>query len=111
MKGLLPNSIRALIFALIGATGLAHQTHATVIWSFYETSISCFTGSCFLPAQPYVLATLTLPGPTSAGTAKWQGGPVGPAPVYTGSDFLLTLPFTHLSPALTGPGCDPSGGP
>jgi hypothetical protein len=28
-----------------------------------------------LPPQPFILMTMTLPGPTSAGTAIWQGPP------------------------------------
>ena len=31
-----------------------------------------------------------LPGPTSAGSAFWQGNP-GVAPVYTGDSFAFTL--------------------
>jgi hypothetical protein len=64
-----------------------------VTWSFYETGItSCNSPapfSCVLPPQPFVLATLVLPGPTSAGTAIWDG--VSP-PVYTGDNFTLTVP-------------------
>jgi hypothetical protein len=56
-----------------------------------------------LPPQPFVLATLVLPGPTSAGTAIWDG--VSP-PVYTGDNFTLTVPVVHgaltVSPAFTG---------
>jgi hypothetical protein len=53
--------------------------------------------------------TLVLPGPTSAGTAIWDG--VNP-PVYTGDSFILNVPFTRsLTPAFMGnpgpfgPGC------
>jgi hypothetical protein len=50
--------------------------------------------------------TLTLPGPTSSGTAFWAGGPSPPfpAPIYTGDSFVLTtgLGFGQLSPAFTG---------
>jgi hypothetical protein len=75
---------------------LPASADASVTWSFYETGISCFSGRCSLPPQPFVFATFTLPEPTSAGTARWGGFP-GPAPVYTGDDFTLSLPFTNLS--------------
>ena len=83
--------------------GLCYPGH----WSFYETGItSCNSPapfSCVLPRQPFVLATLVLPGPTSAGTAIWDG--VSP-PVYTGDNFTLTVPVVHgaltVSPAFTG---------
>jgi len=94
--------ILAILAAAIGATALVHQARATVVWSFYETGISCFEGSCTLPPQPYVLVTLTLPGPTSTGTAIWQGDPRVP-PVYTGDDFILNSPAgPELSPRFTG---------
>ncbi len=96
-------AIRILaVAAAIGATALVHQARATVVWSFYETGISCFEGSCPLPPQPYVLATLALPGPASAGTAIWRGDP-RVAPVYTGDDFTLNSPAgPELSPRFTG---------
>jgi hypothetical protein len=71
-----------------------------VTWSFYETGItSCNSPSpfsCVLPPQPFVLMTLTLPGPTSTGTAIWQGSPS--LPVYTGDSFALSLPFLSIPP-------------
>jgi hypothetical protein len=86
--------------------------HATpVTWSFYETGItSCnIPANCVLPPQPYIFMTLVLPGPTSAGTAIWDG--VNP-PAYTGDSFVLNVPFTRsLTPAFMGnpgpfgPGC------
>jgi hypothetical protein len=53
---------------------------------------------CVLPPQPFVFMTLTLPGPTSTGTAIWQGSP---SPVYTGDSFALTLPIIRFRSPLT----------
>jgi hypothetical protein len=72
MKQLAPVIAAALI-------ALPAAADATVIWSFYETAItSCNGGTCVLPPQPFVLLTLTLPGPTSAGTATWPPRVSGP---------------------------------
>jgi hypothetical protein len=72
-------TLRTLSLAvIIAARALVHETRATVIWSFYETGISCFLGLCELPTQPYVLMTLTLPGATSSGTARWGGSLLRP---------------------------------
>jgi hypothetical protein len=107
MKQLVPVIAAALI-------ALPPTADATVIWSFYETTItSCNGGTCVLPPQPFVLLTLTLPGPTSAGTATWPpviSGTRNP-PVYTGDSFALSLPFGPtatplLTPAFAGvPDC------
>jgi hypothetical protein len=107
MKQLAPVIAAALI-------ALSPAADATVIWSFYETAItSCNGGTCVLPPQPFVLLTLTLPGPTSAGTATWPpviSGTRNP-PVYTGDSFALSLPFGPtatplLTPAFAGvPDC------
>ena len=68
--------------------------HATVVWDFNATSctLSYGTNGCS-PTQQYpaLLATLTLPGPDSSGSAVWTGGldsQVFP-PVYTGDAFTL----------------------
>jgi hypothetical protein len=54
--------------------------------------------------------TLTLPGPTSAGTATWLG--TGTQPVYTGDRFTLTVPFTRpVTPAFAGDASNPGGIP
>jgi len=80
-----------LAISVIGLTAPVAAYSAPVIWSFYETGItSCNSPSpfsCVLPPQPFVLATLVLPGPTSAGTAIWDR--VSP-PVYTGDNFTLS---------------------
>jgi hypothetical protein len=75
-----------------------------VTWSFYETGIgSCSPFQCTPPPLPHVFATLTLPGPTSSGSAFWQGPPVGPPPVYTGDSFSLSIEHVPtLSPAFAG---------
>jgi hypothetical protein len=102
-------TIRTLALAVsIAAATLAHQACATVIWSFYETGVSCSLGRCELPSQPFVLITLALPGPTSSGTARWRGS-FTPPPVFTGDDFTLDWRFGQLSPAFTGNGCDVLG--
>jgi hypothetical protein len=56
-------------------TGIALMTAvvadaAPVTWSFYETSCKTIqSGADCTPPQPFVLATLTLPDATSAGSA------------------------------------------
>jgi hypothetical protein len=98
------NKLIPLALSAAALTALPAPADATVTWSFYETGIVSCNGHCSLPPQPYVLATLALPGPTSTGTARWQGAP-GPAPVYTGDDFTLNTPFLRtgeLSPAFDG---------
>ncbi len=105
------NHIRLAIW-VIGFMAPVAAYATPVTWSFYETGItSCNSPSprsCVLPPQPFVLMTLTLPGPTSNGTATWDG--VNP-PVYTGDSFILTLPFTApLTPAFVGDASNPGGG-
>lgn len=74
---------------------------ATVTWSFFETGISCSSGTCDLLPQPSVFATLTLPQLVSAGTAQWRGVPT--TPIFTGDDFLLTIGgFLQVSSAFNG---------
>ena len=96
MKQLVPVIAAALI-------ALPPAADATVIWSFYETAITFCNnpGSCVLPPQPFVLLTLTLPGPTSAGTATWLPQETRNPPVYTGDSFALSLPGPTASPLLT----------
>jgi hypothetical protein len=85
-----------------------------VTWSFYETSIdSCNSpNQCVLPPQPFVLMTLTLPGPASSGSAVWPG--FDTSPVYTGDSFALTVPLSFmgpftLTPAFAGNVSNPGG--
>jgi hypothetical protein len=84
--------IKLITLAMIAAAVAvfsASARAAPVTWSFFETGISCqFSGSCSLPPQPFVFATLTLPGPTSSGSGFWQGPGTTP-PVYTGDSFLF----------------------
>ena len=92
------------LFAAVLTTATVNQAHSTVTWSFFETGISCFTGpSCTLPPQPFVFATLTLPGPISEGTALWRGAGFSP-PVYTGDEFVFSFDFGlyRLTPAFNG---------
>ena len=97
----------AILAAPIGPIGPAPAAAAPVTWSFFETGCTDpFHGGNCTPPQPFVLATLVLPGPTSAGAAFWQGDP-RVAPVYTGDSFAFTVPsalpsIQTLTPAFTG---------
>jgi hypothetical protein len=108
-------TIIRLAIWVVGLTAPVAVYATPVTWSFYETAItSCGFSSpstaCVLPPQPFVLLTLTLPGPTSAGTATWLG--TGTVPVYTGDSFALTLPFARpLTPAFAGDASNPGGIP
>src|SRR6266446_3773200 len=94
------NKLLALAIAAIWLTSPIAAKAAPVTWSFHETAItSCSSPPfCVLPSQPFGLMTLTLPGPTSAGTAIWLG--TGSLPVYTGDSFILTT-AAHFVPSLT----------
>jgi hypothetical protein len=100
------NKLVGLVISTIAFAAPIAADASPVTWSFYETGItSCNSPSafsCVLPPQPFVLMTLTLPGPTSTGTAIWQGSPS--LPVYTGDSFALPLPFLRrpLTPAFAG---------
>ena len=99
------NKLAGLVISTIAFAAPIAADASPVTWSFYETGItSCNSPSafsCVLPPQPFVLMTLTLPGPTSTGTAIWQGSPS--LPVYTGDSFALPLPFLTLHPATLTP--------
>ncbi|HJY48315.1 MAG TPA: hypothetical protein VJ349_06705 [Stellaceae bacterium] len=97
------NKLVGLVISTIAFAAPIAADASPVTWSFYETGItSCNSPrDCMLPRQPFVLMTLTLPGPTSTGTAIWQGGPS--LPVYTGDSFALPLPFLTLHPATLTP--------
>jgi hypothetical protein len=85
------------LMALAAATvliALAPAANATVVWTFFETGCTgfSFSGPCHSDhpvAFPFPLVTLTLPGPTSAGTAVWKPGTGPPPPIYTGDTFAL----------------------
>ena len=97
------NKLVGLVISTIAFAAPIAADASPVIWSFYETAItSCNSPrDCMLPRQPFVLMTLTLPGPTSTGTAIWQGSPS--LPVYTGDSFALPLPFLTLHPGTLTP--------
>jgi len=104
------NKLVGLVISTIAFAAPIAADASPVIWSFYETAItSCNSPrDCMLPRQPFVLMTLTLPGPTSSGTATWLG--TGTQPVYTGDSFTLTVPFTRpLTPAFAGDASNPGG--
>lgn len=108
------NKLVGLVISTIAFAAPIAADASPVTWSFYETGItSCNSPlpfGCVLPPQPFVLMTLTLPGPTSAGTATWLG--TGTQPVYTGDSFTLTVPFTRpLTPAFAGDASNPGGIP
>jgi hypothetical protein len=107
---------KLIALALMAAFAVPTLANAgPVTWSFYETSIdSCNSpNQCVLPPQPFVLMTLTLPGPTSSGTAVWNwvGGPS--TPVHTGDSFALVLPLSMgpviLTPGFAGNASNPGG--
>lgn len=90
---------------ILSAAGLsmlaATPASANKVWDFQVTSIACpFSGTCSVPSAP--LAELVLPGPDSAGSAKWATGypilPGDPPPVHTGDDFRFQSGRLSLSP-------------
>jgi hypothetical protein len=70
-----------------------------VAWDFIATGCSggCISGQSY----PVTLATLTLPGPDSSGTAKYEGAP-GHVPIYTGDSFILNWDADYSRPGLPG---------
>jgi hypothetical protein len=84
---------------------------APVTWDFIATGCSNgpFNNGC-VPAQTYPveLATLTLPGPNSSGTAVWNGIT---APIYRGSGFSLDFSGSYLPITDTYPGHEFECGP
>jgi hypothetical protein len=99
----------ACVFGLLTTERVAA---APVTWDFQATSCSNFGGAGCVAAQQYpaLLATLTLPGPDSAGSAFWAVDPVTP-PVYTGDSFVLDFSarYRPLSPAFAGNGGNRDG--
>lgn len=64
----------AILATPIGPIGPMPAAAAPVTWSFFGTACADLQrGSDCTPPHPFVLATLVLPGPTSAGSAFWQG--------------------------------------
>jgi len=99
--------LRFIAFAIVVVAPITVEA-TPVTWSFFETAITFCNGrpgiDCVSPPQPFVLMTLTLPGPTSAGTATYSGFPA--PPVYTGDSFILSgLPFRPISPGFSGEDC------
>jgi hypothetical protein len=113
MHKLLPVAIAA-----IWLTSPVAADAAPVTWNFYETGcvaeLGLSTSPCKLPPQPYAIASLTLPGPTSSGSAQAYGYALYPnlpaaPPILTGggNDFTFVLNGTasKLTPSdLIGPG-------
>jgi hypothetical protein len=103
--------IGAVVLAVLAFVGIfsspAHS--APVTWDFVATSCSPFApaSSCDpKQAYPVVLATLTLPGPDSSGTAFFNsepGPPIVVPAVYTGDSFALNFSshYRVLTPAFT----------
>lgn len=82
-----------------------------VTWNFFETGITCDNPRlCSLPPQPYILASLTLPGPTSSGSANWiNGGFPVPPPTLAGDGFVLAIdPGTSSVPKYRLSSTDPT---
>jgi hypothetical protein len=92
-------SLAGALLAAVMTTAIGHQARATVTWSFFETGLSCFSGPCILPPQPFIFATLMLPGTISEGSAIWQG--FGP-PIYTGDGFIFSFDSFRFTPAFNG---------
>jgi hypothetical protein len=90
----------ACVFALLTAERVAA---APVTWDFIATG--CTYGNCLSGQHyPVTLATLTLPGPDSSGTAVFGGwGPGSTYPArYTGDSFVLEWSdWRPLTPAFT----------
>src|SRR4051812_1929156 len=109
----------ACAFALLTTERVAA---APVTWEFIATGChsdqqhqNSFLVEGCVPTQTYpvTLATLTLPGPDSSGSAVWSG-PFGlglGSPVYTGDSFSLdwALRYRPLTQAFVAPAF-PCGG-
>jgi hypothetical protein len=95
--------------ALLALTPPAHA--APVLWDFEATSCTVVYGASFggcstTQQYPAPLATLTLNGPDSSGTAVWEPeDPFAPRlPVYTGDGFAFAFAgLPTIDPAFTGP--------
>ena len=104
-RGAASNKCSALILlACIFALLMAEQVVAApVTWDFVANSCSTFSGTGCDPKQQYpaLIATLTLTGPDSSGSAVFNGG-AGPA-TYAGDSFSLDFSSSYraLTPAFT----------
>jgi hypothetical protein len=102
---------KLLALALVAAAlaVLAVPVRADVTWTFYETACTVFSSGapCHFPdapPPPAVLAILSLPGPTSSGSADWE---LFTTPVYTGDRFEFGFVGGSITPAFTGtPNCE-----
>lgn len=95
------------VFALLTA---ARVEAAPITWDFVATGCTSngqfqsglvFEGCVPTQAYPAVLATLTLTGPGSSGSAVWNGSG---SPSYVGDDFSLDFSsrYAPLTPAFAG---------
>ncbi len=86
--------------ALLAFSGAAQASPVT----FDFEATGCSGDACIAAQQyPALLATFTLPGPDSSGSAVWAGDqlgfPGGQTPVFTGDSF--SLDFSERAPALS----------
>jgi hypothetical protein len=90
---------RIIAFAIGSALSFSADA-APVEWDFIATG--CAQGGGCLSGQhyPVILATLTLPGLDSSGTAKYEGAP-GHVPIYTGDSFVLNWDEDYHPPLLS----------
>src|SRR5262249_15580561 len=79
----------ALALTAPGVCASLSAEASPVSWNFYETVITHCNASCTLPAQPYILASLTLPSETSSGSAQYQF--LSSTHTNSGDDFLFRL--------------------
>lgn len=112
MKAYLPT---LALLALVGDAPCQSSWASPMTFDFEATG--CSGDACAplrgQPAQQYpaLLATLTLPGPDSTGSAFWAGDPGDLPPVYTGDSFSLDYSsrFPVLSSDFAGGSCHPRG--
>jgi hypothetical protein len=91
-----------LAFAVGFALPFSAQA-APVEWDFIATGCTSDYDGCISGQHyPVTLATLTLPGLNSSGSAVFKGGGIGPA-AYTGDSFSLDWSawYPPLTPAFT----------
>jgi hypothetical protein len=91
-------TLLACVFALLTAERVAA---APVTWEFIATGCAPGGGCVSGQAYPVTLATFTLPGPDSSGSALFGGfGPTATYPAtYTGDSF--TFDYSSSEPPLT----------